>query len=355
MHDRFYTPPFVAQRLLEGIADSFYGHVGDFAAGAGSLLEAAAARWPRANVFATDHDSAAIRRLRRIHPAWSVGRCDFLSRRSRSASPILDRVAGRVDLLLMNPPFSYRGGERYSVSIGGEELSCSRAAAFLATGIGYLRNGGRLVAVVPASSPWSDRDSRFYRHLALNGDFKVRETLGRDVFTEAASRTSIIEFRRDQPVERLIAVRRRDPPAVTIDCRLVRGVTNNPSRSTPTKHGRSRFVHTTEMRQHLARVRLELTSGIGRRVVGPAVLLPRVGNPSVGKICIYNARVSAKLSDCVFGLAFQSLSDAALAHRRILRAPALFRRLYSGTCAPYTTVLRVQQYLAALGILATIS
>src|SRR5688572_28975157 len=143
MLDRYYTPPQIATRLLEGITGD-QGHISDFAAGGGSLLEAAAQHWPRAEVLGTDRDCLAVRALRIKYPLWHVGRCDLLNARSRSASPILARASGNVDLLLLNPPFSCRGGQRFSLEFDGQRITCSRAAAFIATGLGYLRKGGRM-------------------------------------------------------------------------------------------------------------------------------------------------------------------------------------------------------------------
>src|SRR4051794_13748300 len=93
--DQFYTPPPVANTLIRASGKRRQHIVADFSAGDGELLRAATARWPASEIVATDIDRQCIVRLRRRHPNWRSGQCDFLNERSRQRSDTLRHVLGR--------------------------------------------------------------------------------------------------------------------------------------------------------------------------------------------------------------------------------------------------------------------
>ena len=59
----------------------------------------------------TDIDCRAVRKLRKVSESWRTGVCDFMNPRSRQSSPVLRSLNGRTNLVLLNPPFSCRGGQ----------------------------------------------------------------------------------------------------------------------------------------------------------------------------------------------------------------------------------------------------
>ena len=113
--DQIYTPPYLAalmakaSRARPSQSEEFI--VADFAAGSGELLLAAASVWPTATMVATDIDSRAVCNVRKISNSWRTGVCDFLNPRSRRSSPVLRSLKRRTNLVLLNPPFSCRGGK----------------------------------------------------------------------------------------------------------------------------------------------------------------------------------------------------------------------------------------------------
>ena len=109
MIDAFYTPSHLAELMVSHVQYHEPKVIADFAAGDGELLLTAHRRWPHASIIATDLDKRSIRIIRHRNPVWSVGCCDFLNERSRiRCSPLRDMI-GTVSLVLLNPPFSYRG------------------------------------------------------------------------------------------------------------------------------------------------------------------------------------------------------------------------------------------------------
>ncbi len=104
--DTFYTPESVAERLVTAIDHPDPELIADFTAGSGSLLSVAQARWPAARIVATEINSGVVRQIKECHPDWLTGKCDFLSSRSRGSCTALRGIAGTVDVVLLNPPFS---------------------------------------------------------------------------------------------------------------------------------------------------------------------------------------------------------------------------------------------------------
>ena len=86
--DIHYTPSALATSLVQATSEVRPKLVADLAAGNGNLLLAAEQVWPNARFVATDIDPRAVRRLGRLRPSWTVGRCDL---RSVPVPPLLPR------------------------------------------------------------------------------------------------------------------------------------------------------------------------------------------------------------------------------------------------------------------------
>ena len=125
--DQFNTPPAVTKKMIASVRGHRPSVIADFAAGSGELLHAAAAQWNGATMIGMDIDERIVRALRRKEPDWIISRGDFLNPNPNLRAEALRRASGGVDLILLNPPFSSRGGTRSKLMLGNESLSCSRA------------------------------------------------------------------------------------------------------------------------------------------------------------------------------------------------------------------------------------
>ena len=198
--DRIYTPPHLAalmakaSRVRPNQSEEFV--VADFAAGYGELLLAVESLWPMATVVGTDIDGKAVRNLREMSDNWRIGVCDFLNPRSRQSSPLLRSLAGHTNLVVLNPPFSCRGGKRVSATVGDAKSKCSVGLAFVVNSIDYLAEGGELIAVLPQGSLTSEKDAQTWNLLNRIGDTEVLKTNGLRTFPRAAVRTAIVRFQK---------------------------------------------------------------------------------------------------------------------------------------------------------------
>ena len=346
--DQFFTPPEVADALVRVAHGPAPRVVADFAAGDGALLVAAAQRWPNATFVANDADPTVARRVRRSHAEWAVTACDFIDHRSRWKSCVLRRFAGAVDLVLLNPPFSTRGGTCEHVSVDGDELRCSRALAFLLCALEYTRSSGQVCALVPEGSLDSQRDARAWQWLRANASVEIGPEFGAWTFRSCSAATVAVRLSAWGSAR---AALRDDLPRMrpaSISVRVVRG-TLQMHEYVASARGAS-VVHSTDLQCNAVRLSTRRTDLPRRRICGPAVLLPRVGKPNKGKIAQLASGIEVVPSDCVIGLACDDTETARRVYRLLGADWSALRTMYRGTCAQHLTVARLSLFLAERGV-----
>ncbi|TWT41375.1 methyltransferase [Botrimarina hoheduenensis] len=347
--DAFYTPSWLAEAVVAFSSKNRARIVADFAAGDGALLRAAELRWRTAEIVAADLCDTAVRRIRKTHENWSCTKCDFLDASSRARSRTLPSLLGEVDQILLNPPFSCRGGTSFLTNTRHGAFKCGQALAFVITALEYLKPGGELTAVLPSNALNSQKDRqavRYLRHFySLTCDYAASSShfKGCRVKYVLVSLSPRMQVKKSNKVEPDVS--RSSGKQVRVQ--VVRGTSQ--MHDLP-EAGRT-LVHTTDMRDH----RVELNGHCGHpwrpSVIGPAILLPRVGAPTLDKACLYLRRKRVALSDCVIGLQCRSTSDAKCILAAFNRHREKFTTMFSGTCAPYLTVARLKSVLQELGCL----
>ena len=90
-----------------------------------------------------------------------------------------------------------------------------------------------------------------------------------------------------------------------------------------------------------------------RTISGPAILIPRVGRPSVSKVVLIGEE-KVVLSDCVIALRTTPPGSEVELAREIKRNWLTFQQIYGGSCAPYTTIRRIREMLLELGVLTAL-
>ena len=357
--DKIYTPPHLAALMAKasraGSIQSEEFVVADFAAGSGELLLAAAAVWPEATIVATDIDFQAIRNLRKVSDSWRTGTCDFTNPRSRQSSPLLRSLNGRTNLVLLNPPFSCRGGKRVSATVGGITSECSPGLAFVVNSIDYMTQGGELIAVLPQGSLTSERDATTWALLRRMGDTEVLKNNGFGTFAPAAVRTAVVRFQKQH--SRVKA----EPSPVLNTCiasnpellpsvRIVRGTTQmNEIQQGERCTDSIAFIHSTHLQDFTVSSHYEVRGCLGRCAVGPMVLLPRVGQPKRSKVAKYLDPDVFMLSDCVIALMCHNPESAELLWKDLQSNWSLLEQEYVGSGARYITNRRLTDLLTRLG------
>jgi hypothetical protein len=350
--DAHYTPEGVAQRIVDSVAAARVGRAVDFAAGDGALLRAANRRFPTASLFATDVFPPTVRNLRASRPDWTVGVCDFLEPRSRASSQIA-RSGQRYDLVLLNPPFSFRGQRGRAVTFpNGMSAVASPAAAFTFVAAPFVAPDGQLLVLLPAGSLRSQKDRAIWQTLSLEWLIEPVADFGRGAFAGLAAKTTLVSLerkRQDAPSHPLHVAagsdRRPSEPGLAV--RVVRGcIARHLTRRIDS--GRP-FLHTTGLTP-TAIIEERVEAAGGRETAGPAVLIPRVGNPSPWKIKVRMDSSPVLLSDCVIALECPDPATAHAVAERLLADWSRTSSFWSGSCAPYITLEALRLLLSELGI-----
>jgi hypothetical protein len=351
--DDHYTPSDLARIAVSHVRLRCPEIVADMSAGEGSLLLEAARRWPMARIVATDIDRKTVDqhvRLRRRR--WKVGRCDFLVGRSRSACRVLREIDGKVGLLLINPPFSCRGGSYQIVHTTQGPIRTSLAMAFLLLGLPYLAARGEVVAILPAGSLHNKKDEAAWHHVRER--FAVRELArwDKNAFPGCAASSVLVKLTPFGRLRRALALegRERKPsfPKPRAYASIVRGTC--PIHQIPDNATGPTLVHYTDLRE--ASVVLNGHRGFGahRCLKGPAVLIPRVGRITPGKVSVFPSARRVMISDCVIGLKTRSLRSAQHVRKLLVDNFRLLAAAYVGTGAPHITLERLRNALLRLGV-----
>jgi hypothetical protein len=286
-----------------------------------------------------------------LRVATQVSRCNFLSSRSRAQCKALRDIKDKVDVVLLNPPFTCRGGTRHDIGMDGTHLTCSTAMAFLLTASAYLSPSGEVVAILPAGSFNSEKDRAAWD--ALRDHFNIRVVSEHDnrTFDSCDSNTQIIHLKRKMKGGRTPSTIRSKTPKPNArgvgktEVTLYRGKVQ--MHAIP--RGRTALAHSTDLRDHKLILNGHKTSSSSLSIKGAFIALPRVGNPIKKKIAFHETSTKIAISDCILALTCQSRTETFGLYSSLLRNWPRLKAQYGGTGAKYVTVSRLSNLLRSLG------
>ena len=341
--DQFYTPPdtcAVAYRSWKPVNEEMA--IGDFACGNGSLLELAP--FPNKIVYGLDIDPGVISALRSRYPEWHLCSGNFLNP-CPQANRFLQELVGGLDMIVLNPPFSCRGGTKEYVRLNGKEVGCSKSLAFVLNSMPFLKEGGSLMAILPKSVLRSEKDAEAIEHIRRNWRIDVEAEFCRKTFEGCYPQSVCVNIQRIGVTAKTIESRNivRSAPKIII----VRGST--PMHLT-SEAGQYKVLHTTALRvaDPIGAI-TRYSSRPGRSVEGTFITIPRVGAPDIKKIRLLQAIEDVTLSDCVLALVPEDPLLASHLLGQIQSSWELLEDEYGSTCAPYITIAQVTSFLSKCG------
>lgn len=345
MIDRYYTPQTVAEWAVSAVRLPRVRRVLDLAAGDGALLRSASERWPSAEIYGNDSDRSAVRRLREEFPGWSLSAFDALSSQLTRMDR-LGKLIGKSDVVLLNPPFSYRGASSMHAMIGDRSLNVSKPMAFLLHALKFVRRGGVLLAIMPKGSLSSDKDRLPWSLLAERYELRVVQALPRSTFVGCYAESVVIRIANVRPRGEVSAVAvRAEWEAANV--RVTRGWFQMHRLGRSVGKNRAQLVHTTDFSNGVISNQLPTVRG-DRVCSGPGILLPRVGSFEQPKVAVLREGRAVILSDCVFLVHTSTDEEACLGMETITTFWAMLMKHYSGTCAPYITARRLVEAITTI-------
>ena len=341
--DRYYTPPATARIVVEAAEASGDSLCLDSSCGDGSLLSAADEVLERVKCCGMDVDEAAIRRLRRAYPKWTLSTADALESRSWSR---VQAARDGVDcqLAVLNPPFSMSVHKGVCVTGRDYRGRCSVAMAHVLSVIEHA-SPAVCAAIVPESLLCAELDAP--ARTALRETYVLREGPGLHNTTFRGARANAVVISLRKRSRRRVS-RTQQSESSPRSMTIVRG--GLPVHEACNARKGLGFLHTTDIgacgsNDH----NLRMVHGIERgRISGHAVLLPRVGLPRKEHARALQFKNDVQLSDCVIALVFATGESARLWQDAIRREWRSLLSIYGGTGARFTTVARVRQWAARI-------
>lgn len=364
MIDRHYTPGHLAVRLLDAIPNAARVRaLFDPTCGEGALLKAGHRRYgPQVVRLGADTDEVALKRLRQSDPDVVVGRADIFSPRSRAASRAWsDAKLHRGLWVILNPPFSFRGGggvrQTDSGGSGANYLSPA-VAALEAVSIDLPLCEG-FVCVVPEGTMHNLRDQAAWRRIRSTFDLEVVDVLEKRSFAPAIANVVLIRGvrveasggRRSESSDLWLSrnanrkVVEWKPPAACRCTTVVRGTMPSSVIASLGDGDSLEVVHSTHLGGSVRGRMVDEQPSTRRAVSGPAVAFPRVGPSPVGRLRVLVEGFRYLPSDCVFVVKTAAPESIDALHSFLQYHAEQLADLYLGTGARHLTTTRLRQFL----------
>ncbi|QNO38177.1 hypothetical protein H4J02_03880 [Protaetiibacter sp. SSC-01] len=246
--------------------------------------------------------------------------------------------------MLLNPPYSFRGGSGVAIELAGTRLSVSPAAAFVWRVIEELPNLSGIAAILPEGVLHNIRDRPVWAAIEREFAVSARVSLGARSFRGAVVNAVLVTIdRTDSLVKAGRSAHLGRAPLGVCNCvEIVRG--RVPVRVAD-QGGDTPFIHSTDL---AGAVVLGKTGG-NRALATPGhlVLFPRVGPRSAGRTRMVDGPVV--LSDCVMALRLRDRNSAIRMLEWLRASSDALDSEYHGTGARHITVEAVGTLLRAAG------
>ncbi|WIW52025.1 class I SAM-dependent methyltransferase [Mesorhizobium mediterraneum] len=345
--DAQYTSPELASTLLSHCGLRRPVRIADFAAGNGSLIRAARARWTDAFLYANDFDVASMHEIKKQSLASATDELDFIDSEFINKSSILNEK--KFCLILLNPPFSGGGNIPFKPRGRFSMLRCSKPMSFIITALEHLADHGEILAILPTTTLHGnlDRDARAL--LREKYDFSITKSPEYGHFPRVDASIYMARIRSGNSSNFFA----EQAPLATdgLPWRITRGNASIARKNRMICDSAVGMVHTTGLRDGRIVERYELPNDgrVYRRSPKGSILLPRVGALKLGSI-VRTSRTEV-MSDCLFSIKGHDASwDMAISSALRQRFSEL-ASLFAGTGAPFLTVERLQRFLIkAIGV-----
>ena len=335
MLDQHFTPLALAEQLLKLCQLRTVRTVVDFAAGDGALLKAAKERFPDALVYWSDIDKSRYKNIIKKNE-WTANCCDFLNEQSVLWPGL------KFDLIVLNPPFTCIGARREGVSLAGEKVFCSRALAFVITALDRLAPNGELLCVLPNGCLHSERDEMAWSLLHSIYVITKINVEGKFIFPNVVANISLVRMTPKAKGTLAVRTSRRLLPTL---CRVKRGSIQM-HKLTPWVAARGvAFIHSTSINNGKYVPACRVGHGYEKIVSGPALIFPRVGEPSFGKVAVVPPGKLVAMSDCVIAAECDDIAHCNALQAWIACNVDKYQSAYVGTGSRYTTLRRVENML----------
>lgn len=341
--DSYYTSTSLAERLVNYVADKSFSSVVDFCVGDGELLRAAQLVWKDIKCYGVDISQNVITNLRSSHPSWCVKVSDFTDSLSRKKCSVTNKK--KYDLILLNPPFTCKGSTVNKITLHGKEYKVSTAMMFIVEALQYMHDNSILLAILPVSCAYSQKDRKIWRTLVDNYQLKILEEIDKQSFKKCNPNIILVSINDKSNKEEKEEKKKSTLNLKENNFTIFRGnLSVHECFGSSLKNGKP-FVHTTNLINNSIQNVSKYSFSSKSEVSGPAVLISRVGNPSIKKICSISKKETYVISDCIIAIKTNNDNEADKLKQLLIDNWDSLKALYKGTAAKYITIERLYSFL----------
>lgn len=341
MRDSFYTTTPLAERLIDYVNDRKFNSVVDFCIGDGELIRAAQNKWKNIKCYGVDISEDVISELKIKHPIWFVETCDFTEDSERD-NCIITQNRRKYDLILLNPPFTCKGSTINRVCFKGKEYKMSTAMMFVVKALQYLSKKSIMLAILPISCAYSQKDKEIWEFLRQQYNLKVLEERDKQYFKKCNPNIVLVSI---NDTSETISKNEKCKKIEGFKLSTFRGNLSVHERKNSSSKKRKKFVHTVNLIDNSLQNLKQYTLYPRSEISGPAVLISRVGNPSVKKICTISQDETYVISDCIIAIKTETQIEAEKLKQLFIDNWDYIKTLYKGTAAKYITLERLHTFL----------
>lgn len=342
MRDSYYTSTALAEKLVSYVSDKRFSSVADFSVGDGELLRAAQSIWKKIKCYGVDISHDVISQLSINHPKWFVEECDFIDSSCREKCTIIkDR---KYDLIVLNPPFTCKGSTINKVVFNGEEYRMSTAMMFVVEALQYMHKRSILLAILPISCAYSQKDKIIWQILKEKYHLKVLEERDKQSFKKCNPNIILVSIN-DRSYQEEKKNENRILNLKEYSLTTFRGNLSVHERINFSSEAGKPFIHSTNLIDNSLQDINKYTQYPKSEISGPAVLISRVGNPSVKKICTILQNESYVISDCIIAIKTKNVDEAETLKQLLIDNWDYLKTLYKGTGAKYITLEKLHSFL----------
>ena len=276
---------------------------------------------------------------------WSKFNVNFLDS-NLIANSGLKFFEKKIDLILLNPPFSQRGVKPILWEELDYKITSGLALNFIYRSLAFLKPSGFLVAVVPNGCLTSERDKMALDYLKKNYIFQVIAQNKEACFDKVKVKTSIILIENNRPHKELLD---NSCKILNLKSKVFRGKFQMHTLKEKLDKTGFPLIHTTSLKNHqIELLNAPIVTSPNSLIKGPAVIFPRVGNFNQDKVCILAPESEVVISDCLFSIECKSEKEAQILKEIVHLNWKSFKENYSGTGAVYTTLKKVDFFFTKL-------
>lgn len=343
MIDKHYTPPSLAEFMLEKVVIQNVQSIADFTAGDGALLMAGRKKNPNSHVIAVDMDSCAIKKIRQsLSNNVSIFEKDFVAWECRES------WKGKIDLVLMNPPFSLKinckSDQILNCNLPSANFKIYGSLVFVLKALELLGPNGQLITILPESVRYSERDKLAWEYLQSQYEVILFDSLPLHNFSNCQPNIICASIQKRREKLTIAKENTREVPVITSPFEIVRG-SLSPGKSTQSEESTVFFIHSKNLKDNQL---VDLKGIVPDRLpicASPCIILPRVGRFDLRKLVLIEGDMRFILSDCVMAIKIKGDFDIINLYELLMDKIELLKQIYHGTGAVYITKNRLESFL----------